>query len=367
MGYAYDPPGFLDDLDDRGREAWDSWMTKTFNEAVAGDPSRNDGVRCQLFPAATPPPGAELATAVVSWSAFPNQIKDQLGEPDRWAEADSSRDKQDEYCEWSVRREGDKIVEVMFTCEGPEYWDTLAANQPDTVLALYRKYLERDDIQLDDLFTEQDGVRKYDGRNRFNNSTDNGAMHLIMAANTLSAEIYLAGGGSMVRVKNGQPVTDQQELIECGQYGVASRNSDPSIGAAVNELARQGCRISLQNPVGLYFDELTVTDESWVTPDGASAEEIKNEFWTYQRGTENHWVRASFKVPAGRGYTVSDIVIDDNPIQWGAQITDKIRIKLTGLATPANPAAVHHVDGCVSRESLESLSSGGPRLPTRLG
>jgi hypothetical protein len=38
-------------------------------------------------------------------------------------------------------------------------------------------------------------------------------MHLIQGANTLSAEIGLAADSSIVRVINGQMLTDEQKLI----------------------------------------------------------------------------------------------------------------------------------------------------------
>ena len=104
-----------------------------------------------------------------------------LSDKQRWRRADSDRNLQDEYCEWSVTRDPitRKITRVTFTCEGPEYWEVLAALNPDKVLDLYREFVSPT-VKREDLF--ENG--QYNPLNRFNNSTTYGAMHLIQPANT---------------------------------------------------------------------------------------------------------------------------------------------------------------------------------------
>jgi hypothetical protein len=58
------------------------------------------------------------------------------------------------------------------------------------VLALYQEHVSRD-VKRADLF---DSNGKYVPRNKWNNSTTRGAMHLIQRNITLGAEIELAGG-----------------------------------------------------------------------------------------------------------------------------------------------------------------------------
>src|SRR5262249_26881166 len=154
-----------------------------------------------------------------------------------WRRADSSRDRQDEYCEWSVFRDAatEKIVKVTFTSEGPEYWEFLAAVSPDRLGELYRPHVEPAGRREDPTF-DRGGHQPPD---RWNNSTDGGAMHLIQDANTLAAEIELAAAATIVRRRNGVLLTSERELIECGRYGETERFSDPHIGAEVNALARQ--------------------------------------------------------------------------------------------------------------------------------
>jgi hypothetical protein len=178
-------------------------------------------------------------------------------------------------------------------------------------------------VQREDLF---DASGTYIPRNKWNSSTSNGAMHLIQGANTLSAEIELSAAASIVRVKNGRTLTSEQELIECAQYGVPQRNSDPHIGGVVNGVARAKADLALNNPVGLYFKDLST--DGWATPDGSDP----HSYWTYVRGNGDDHVRAVYEVPDGKGFTVSDITIQGHPITFGAQIADFISIRLTAIA-----------------------------------
>jgi hypothetical protein len=126
-------------------------------------------------------------------------------------------------------------------------------------------------------------------------------------------------------------------LIECARYGEPERFSDPHIGAEVNALARQRADLTLANPVGLCIAGLTT--QGWKTPDGSNPQ----DYWKIVRGTKQKAVRAEYRVPKEKGFTVSDIKINGKNIKFGAQIADFITIKLTGLATrigTINAAAV---------------------------
>jgi len=271
-----------------------------------------------------------------------------MSEKQRWTTADSSRDTQDEYCEWSVTRHSrtGKITRVTFTTEGPEYWTYLARVDPAGALALYQKYISPG-VRMSDLFRQG----RYNERNRWNNSTINGAMHLIQGSNTLSAEIELAAAATIVRRVGGQIVTDAQQLIQCGAYGQPERHSDPFIGASVNELARGRSDITLANPVGLYISELSVA--GWVTPDGSDP----LQYWTVERGTKEKIVRAVYEVPADRGFVVGDIRIGTRTVDFGAQMADFIRIKMAGLATRIGQATAQPIDGCVQAAALAAFAA----------
>lgn len=166
-------------------------------------------------------------------------------------------------------------------------------------------------------------------------------MHLVQRNNTLGAEIELAAAATIRRVVNGTELTTEQELIACGKYGAPERNSDPHIGAGVNALARQRADITLADPVGLYFDDLST--DGWETPDGSDPK----SYWTYLRGDTEHRVRAAYRVPPEKGFSVGDITIAGRPIRFGSQIADFITIKLTGIACRLGRSTAEPQTSCV--------------------
>jgi hypothetical protein len=166
---------------------------------------------------------------------------------------------------------------------------------------------------------------KYNRLNKWN--TSRGAMHLNQRNNTLGAEINIAAQATILRAdQNGQLITDADTLIQCAKFGQPGRASDPTIGDHVNSLARDGYSITLQNPVGLYMAGINTA--GFVTPNGSDAQ----QYFKILRGAGGMTVRAVFEVPVSEGFSVGDITIDGQPIQFGGQIAEHITMKLTGLA-----------------------------------
>ena len=342
MPFTFDPPGFLDDLTADQKIAWHQFISDNMDSATAGSTDRtNDAPRPQFFNPAKLAPAADAVIEDVKWTAFPRILQiSSASDKVRWRRADASRDVQDEYCEWSVTRDstGGKITRIDFTCEGPEYWGFLASVNPARVLALYREHIDPA-VQQADLFLPS-GV--YNRRNRFNNSTSQGAMHLIQPNNTLGAEIEIAGAGTIRRLRaDGTPMTDAQELIACGRYGAAERHSDPFIGSRVNSHARQKSDVTLANPIGIYFGGLDT--QGWTTPDQTPA----STFWTYTRGTADRAVRARLQVSAGKPYSLGDVKIDGKLIEFGGQVADRIQMSLRAVATRIGKSNAVAVNGCV--------------------
>jgi hypothetical protein len=350
---TFDPPGFLTDLNPQGAARWHQWISDRFDAVRSADGVQeglsNYGPRLQFFNPAKTAPAADAVEKDITWSAFPRIIELQsASDRQRWRTADSSRDAQDEYCEWSVTRDpqGDKITRITFTSEGPEYWQFLAAVDPQRVLTLYQQHVSSK-VKKADLFHND----RYVSRNRWNNSTTAGAMHLIQPNNTLGAEIELAAAATIVRAVGGQLVTDSQQLIQCGAYGQPERHSDPNIGAAVNELARGKADITLANPVGLYIAGLSVA--GWKTPDGSNP----LDYWTITRGTKEKALRAVYEVPAAKNFAVGDITIAGRRIEFGAQVADFITIKLTGVATRIGKSTVAPMNGCVQSAGFAAAAA----------
>jgi hypothetical protein len=331
----------LSDFNDQQRIAWSNFISAHFDRAREGRPDELefDGPREQFFNLTKVDLADDAQRADISWTGFPRNVTvTSISDLQRWRRAEASRDLQDEYCEWSVTRDPDsnKITRVTFTCEGPEYWRFLAETTPQVALNLYRTLISPD-VQLEHLFSSNG---RYNPRNRWNSTTTEGAMHLIQVNNTLSAEIELAGGSSVVRLIGGRLLTGERELIECGKYGGKERHSDPKIGAVVNSLTRMKADITLDNPVGLYFNDLETN--GWETPDGSDPK----SYWQYVRGAEGRFVRAVYEVPADRGFVVGDIEIQGRLIEFGAQIADFVTIKLTGVATRVGQSTVEPMQGC---------------------
>lgn len=340
----FDPPANIDDFDSipKQLEAWSEFITNTFDDNIQFIESVVNTGKSQFYNPTQTETTEPFAQAEISWVGFPKLISRKHPGDDRaaWEEADTllpgGERPQDEYLEWHVTREQGKIVRVTFTCEGPEYWEALAHGYPigyngpktagatgdkQKLLELYRKYISPE-VELDDLF--ENG--QYNSLNKWN--TTHGAMHLNQGNNTLSAEINIAAFATILRQKNGRLLTDADELIRCARFGAPGRASDPTIGAIVNSLARDGHSITLANPVGLYID--TLDTSGWTKPDGVTP--VDPGYWRILRGSTGRILRAVYEVPSEEGFTVSDILIGGEPIEFGGQIADHIRVKLTGIA-----------------------------------
>ena len=133
----FDPPGYPD-VDDgltaEQRLGWSQkisgWMNMeiTAVEPDGGPLEGPDGIPrtplTQFFNGTITAYETTQKPVAITWTAFPNLVKvKNPHEPKRWIVADSNRDMQDEYLEWSVKRddsEDKRIVVVTYTCEGPE-------------------------------------------------------------------------------------------------------------------------------------------------------------------------------------------------------------------------------------------------------
>jgi hypothetical protein len=384
----FDPPAALTDFDaivDQ-RAAWDEFIALSLQRNIEDVEATVGAGNSQYYNAKLTSTDQPVATDIIRWKGFPLIIaaKHPGNKRAAWAEADQLKTNggiqfrpQDEYLEWFVTRNAqNKITRVVFTCEGPEYWEALAEGYPreytlpraqrglggtkhtnamgdkQKLLTLYQQYVSPD-VQLPELL---DAGGRYNRWNKWN--TTNGAMHLTHPANTLSAEINIAAQATILREKSGQVITNPDTLIRCSGYGVAERASDPHIGDEVNKLARGGYSITLLNPVGLYIDSLETV--GWVTPDGTPA----SQFWTPARGGAGIFVRAVFEVPAAADYTVGDIKIGGQAIEFAGQIAEHINIKLTGIACRQN--SFHNTAlSCPVAGGTPLAAPAKPQLPSR--
>jgi hypothetical protein len=270
---------------------------------------------------------AKALKPMIAWVAFPAVLR--VREPSelrRLEIADRDRQRQDEYCEWSVERSRGKITRITFTTELPEYWEHLFQTDPKALLALYRKLVDPG-VQLADLRTPGGGYRR---ENKWNRSEPGRLAHMIQRNNNLFAALDLVAKATVLRRRNGQPVTGQQDLVLCGGLGEPLRHSDPQIAAAANDAARGGAEITLANPLGLYLGRPETA--GMTTPDGADP----TRFWKIERGDAQHTVRARFEVPPTRKYVVGDIKIGGRPIEFGGQVAERLRVWIRVTIKPGS-------------------------------
>lgn len=263
---------------------------------------------------------------------------------------------QDEYLEWvSVKDAEGVITEVIFTCEGPEYWSTLAED-PNLLLTLYQDllpdYLKNDpntQIKKEDLLYPRDvwfGGKQspnqppdgmaggYNPNNKWNIA---GCIHLSQPNNNLGAEINLARLASLLYQAKSDP-----DLICCAGYGQVNRNSDPTIGSGVNTQVVEGKLVSLRNPVGLYI--ASIDSSQFTMPNGDPIANFDQYFVPLRQSPDGQMiVRARFKVPdgttfQGKAVRVGDLLVNGQPIVAGGQIANAITMQLFALTLPGAPS-----------------------------
>lgn len=312
---GFGPPGNLDEMGPETLAAWDE-RVRGFFDANANE-----------FPHFYNPVGLDHEPAAhrVTWPAAPGRLlSTRMSLEQRWETADGDRNQQDEYCEWSVARDTNgKIQRVTFTTEVPEYFDVLLETDEDLLLDLYGR-MSGQVVPIDALRAHQGNV--FVRQSAFNNSTDGPIVHLSQQSNFLSAAIILAAQATALRELDGALITHPQTLVLCGGLGDETRHSDPQIGAAINGLVAAGKDVSLSAPLGLYLDGIVT--EGFETPDGTDAQ----TFWRIERGEVGHVVRAVFEVPDELGYTVGDVKISALPIEFGAQLADRVHVRIEALS-----------------------------------
>ncbi|RGB43871.1 hypothetical protein C1646_679808 [Rhizophagus diaphanus] len=365
----FNPPAYLDDMNPKLKNEWNELVKKWTKNAIKGYPDDYtfDGPRLQYYDPTSTYTSGIIAERDIVWTAFPNQVgMRSVTDKKRWETADSSRDFQDEYCEWSVLRDPDsgKIKKVTFTCEGPEYWSLIAKKDPETLVKLYQKYISIN-VKKSDLFDSYG----YNPRNIWNNNTNTGnIMHLIQKNNTLEAEIELAGGSSVVRVINGRVLTSEQELIKCGSYGNPDRFSDPHIGAVVNSFTRRCADVTIRDPVAIYLGDLDTS--AFNVPHGS---DDPYSYWKFTRGYKDKdkdkdlFVRGEYEVPADKGYFVGDIKINGIHINYGAQIADYLTVRIPAVVCRIGQGTVPVLTGCRMQKpknpSIDESSSSSSSSP----
>jgi hypothetical protein len=145
------------------------------------------------------------------------------------------RDRQDEYLEWAIRQNADgKIIKITFVAEGYDYFSELFDKDEERVVDLYEEFTGVANITADDLRAPKGIYRQkrkgkvtvakpggLNPRNKYNISP--GIVHLSHRANSLGAEVNLAGVSGIAR-KNAKNVTvdpaDAERILCCSEGGI---------------------------------------------------------------------------------------------------------------------------------------------------
>jgi len=312
----FDTPASLRDAP-AGSPFYDAWHKRVANllkPRVAGagkgeffDPSQS-GFTAQREPA-------------YAWMGFPRPHLVVNHRDDREAafQAGEDRKAQHEYLEWHVTREPTtkKISKVTFTTETPEYWEALAATEPDRTLALYRE-LVSPKVTRKDLF---DGQGRYRRENVWN--TERGIVHYVMGINGI-APLLNAEQDTPVKPKTQDNYDAMPLAFANGTPLYTAADSRFSLDIAV--LSRAGLDVTVAEPVGLYM--IDWDDTGWEHPDGSPVE----DYWRVTRGTETHALRLEYEVPSGKPFVVGDLKIGGRPIRYGGQLAEHVTVMAAGLA-----------------------------------
>ncbi len=257
------------------------------------------------------------------------------------------RHRQDEYLEWEVAQDGRSVA---FVSEGYDYYSALFAENEQAVVDLYREHTGNGSITADDLRAPNGIVRWFDDggrrlvaqrgefnpRNRFN--SDGGIVHLSHRANSLSAEVFLAGNSALARLKADGTLlkgADAEELLCCNRGGEPNRNSDPIISKAAYAQLLLGKRYTLANPVGLYIAD--VRFDALLMPNGTDP--VPREWWHDVRGSglgdpaTSRVLRLELRIPDdetfdGRPLRLGDLRISGGPLRYPGQLAELVSVHL---------------------------------------
>jgi hypothetical protein len=386
----FNPPANISDFDIDSKlfNEWNSFLIDSFSENIAllitdiGLQSHE----IAFFDPRFMPNGDQLIQAV-PWNGFPKALLVRHGKPDAYRLSDKlatfglkddlgltriakysdiegrnplfwNYRQQDEYLEWVIFKdeETEKLKEIIFTCEGPEYWEVISKD-PQLLLELYEKYtnnsIDKNDLYLGHNIYEvnEDGnidpepIYKKGDYNRYNKWNMKYAIHLSHPSNTLGAEINLAAFSSVIR-KNRDDIiiTDANSLICCSAFGNPNRFSDPTIGGNVNSVSRSGNWVTLKDPVGLYISE--IDHYRFTKPDGSIIPDFLERYWNVLRGSKDGSMilRASLKVPDGETHNgeqllLGDLLVSGEPLNYGGQVAETITMKLFALAVVGGPSS----------------------------
>lgn len=348
---AYNGPGNVGELKGQLLNDWRDFVDRLLERGVAvARKEANLGIRDTWFFNMIAEGIEDGVLADITWTAFPRRLQIQYPNdgPTRWKKADDNRGRQEEYCEWIAQKENNKLLSATFTTEVPDYYDFLARRDPKLLVNLYREFTGG---EIDTAELVENG--QYAFVNRYNEPSGDTIIHMgCNSANTLGAAVALSAEATWPSVDaSGNPITSEQGLIDCRSFGERVRHSDPHIGARINALVRAGNRVSFPGPVGLYIHDIDWG--AFEMPDGSDPTNLL----ILERGTEGFMMRVKIAAPNNAPYSLSDVLVNGEPLQFASQIAEVMTIRIRGLAIPAASSAPE-----ISCEGVSPLSGISPAM-----
>jgi hypothetical protein len=409
-GWIFDAPAGLRDFHDPGD--WHTAMqeqaraiitilvgsalSKNPNDVTDGDIASQRENLAYVDPTESPPPAAAETVPIQAWNGFPRSVTrrspwleyppiegdldgnyravEHLGDEDHrpgvFVDRNDAvlnlpvRDRQDEYLEWAAVRNSDgKIIKLTFVAEGYDYFSELFRHDEQRVVEIYRDFTGVASLKADDLRT-RDGIYRrpksggketiaepgtFNPRNSLN--VNPGIVHLSHRANSLGAEVNLAGVSGIARKKaSGAPVDgkNEEELLCCNAGGDPNRNSDPLISAQAYAQVLGSYRYTLANPVGLYI--AAIEADSLLLPDNVTR--VPREWWRVVRGdglwdsAKSRVLRLELEVPPAQKLTVGDLLVAGSPVQYPGQVADLLSVHLFVTRWKRNSGSIGPIVGC---------------------
>lgn len=348
------PPGGLDELSAAGRELWTQRVADSVRDAIVllgvDPPTR--------FVLSEPDERTTHRTSV-DWPGLPLRPIECVGRNDAlalldWIPTGRGRIKslQEEYVEWRVVHDGQRICRVELTTELADYWRVLAATDPNRTLEVVATFARRDRVEPEDVYGRCDpfapsttaaeredafaaAMLADDDQSPYNDGR-RAITCMTQETNTLRALVQLTLAATHPRVVK-DPSSGRIRCLTCEELipllknsAQLGRASDPVLVERLARLAYEGRLVALDDPVGVYIQSVALTrlrtpDSGLVTP----------EWLQFSRGSPAdgvdgvpRWQRLTIEAPSNSGWCVSDLVdvATEEHIVHGGQIADLVQL-----------------------------------------
>jgi hypothetical protein len=299
-------------------------------------------------------PAAQQRVDTVRWIAFPKTAQ----APNKTIDSDRF-ELQDEYVEWRVERDAaGAVTQVTFTTEFLEYYEALAMASNSALVAGIKAVIPGAAPTAAELYgpnfnpttaAPEARARAFRG-NATNNPWNDGRKGILCLGqqfNTLGALFNL--GGHAAVPKPNLPVGSV--CASLGGFCGPERNSDPSISAAVQTLARAKRGLAFADPVGIQIEGLGGIWRIGNTQFDVNVPAANQGVWTITRGGR----RAVLKVVPG-------LMLDDEKVDSGAQLAAVLSVIAQAVSAAEADLPAWSRVGQEQSQRLDEVANAGANV-----